>query len=530
MKNSNICQQKNKEIRSNIRFGNLDLAKQQIDEYIEAFGTDCYVELETARYYRRLKDYDKAVEILCKIINNKEKNIGYALFELGKLYQDMKEYEKAIEAYKQIEETNHQDKSYALLALGMLYEKTYKYNEAIECLKKVIKASDELSEKAKYYLGRCYLYNRQYDNARKVFNSIITINDSKTAKLIQYYDAKIDNNLGLVEEYEEKIERLINTYPNFNAALAEKVRILLNKKRYSECEQYIRRIKPESYDDIVEYDTILLQCEYYEKTNQFEKALEMYKAALVSETTKVKPLYDAKIKVGLGFCCVGLGKIDKGYEYFLQEYKNDSMFKNMCLFNLISIDLYRKNYEKAKELFMEFDQATFTGTDYMNMKTLKISLEKAINGEVTSTDGYNYRDRQIANYSKSSAVDHIHYGHSKKMAPANEGSFHENADIGQLMEEIKYQLTDENIVTINILSKYKIQYENIGEFNGRQLDYLVVVTIPHTNEIITMYPTNEYLEEQIEEIEIPKKEEPEKQKVIKRESQIEKFNRRYNLK
>lgn len=230
MNNSKLCQQKNKEIRSNIRFGNLDLAKQQIDEYIEVFGTDCYVELEMARYYRKLNDFEKAIEILNTIIDAKEKNIGYALFELGKIYQDLKEYDKAIKAYKQVEETNHHDKSYALLALGILYERIYRYHEAIDCLKVVAKASEELSEEAKYYLGRCYLYDKQFDNARKTFNSIVVPNGSKIARLIQYYDAKIDSSLGLTEQYEEKIERLITTYPSFNAALAEKVRILFGKK------------------------------------------------------------------------------------------------------------------------------------------------------------------------------------------------------------------------------------------------------------------------------------------------------------
>lgn len=530
MNNSKMCQQKNKEIRSNIRFGNLELAKRQINEYLEVFGTDCYVELETARYYRRLGECDKAVEILQAIIEGKEKNIGYALFELGKIYQDMKDYEKAIDAYEQVEKTNHKNKGYALLALGILYEKTYKYHEAIECLKKVTRTGEELSEKAKYYLGRCYLYDRQFDNARKAFNSIVSLNDAKIVKLIQYYDAKIDNCLGLTEQYEEKIDRLINTYPTFNAALAEKVRILFSKKNYAECEQYIRRIKPEGYDDIIEYDVAILQCEYYEKVNQFEKALEMYNEALNSSTTKFKPLYESKILIGIGVCYVGLGKIEKGYEYFLKEYEKNSVFKNICLYNMITIDLYRGNYERAKKLFTEFNHDIFTGTDFMNAKTLRIALEKLIDGNVTSTDGYSYRDRQVANYSKDLAIDHIYYGHSKEMAPSNEGTFHEGVNIGEIMDEIKDQLTDENIVTMNVFNKHKIYYKNIGEYNGQQLDYLAVITIPYSNEIITMYPSNEYLEEQIEEISGPKKEEPQKQKVIKRESQIEKFNRRYNLK
>lgn len=251
---------------------------------------------------------------------------------------------------------------------------------------------------------------------------------------------------------------------------------------------------------------------------------------LNSPTIKIKPLYESMILIGLGNCCVGLGKIDKGYEYFLREYNNKSGFNNICLYNLISIDLYRGNYKRAKELLMNFDQSVFTEIDNINFRTLKIEIEKSVNGTVTSTEGYNYRDRQISNYSKDLAIDHIHYGHSKKMAPINEGSFHEDVNISQLMDEIKSQLIDENIIAINIFSKYKIRYENIGEYNGQQLDYLVVVTIPYSNEIITMYPSNEYLEEQIEEIDIPKKEERQKQKIIKRESQIEKFNRRYNLK
>ena len=56
-----------------------------------------------------------------------------------------------------------------------------------------------------------------------------------------------------------------------------------------------------------------------------------------------------------------------------------------------------------------------------------------------------------------------------------------------------------------------------------------VLTLPFSKDIITMYPTDETLKEKIE-VDVMKEEEKPKQKVYHRESQIEKFNRRYNLK
>lgn len=525
MFDSKVRQKKNKEIRSNIRFGMFAQAKQGIDEYIEAYGSDCYVELERARYYHKIREYETAVEILNNIIDAGEKNIGYALFELGKVYQEMQEYDKAIETFKKVEETNHQDKSYALFALGILYEKSFRYFDAIECFEKVIKASDELREKAKFHLGRTYIYAKKFNKARATLNSVITQNDSKTAKLIIYYDAKIDQSIGLMEEYEAKIDNLLNMDPDFNAALAEKARILMTKKRYSESEPYIKKIKTGSWDDFSANDLAILKCEYYERTNQFEKALEMYNDLLDKLDGSYIPLHLSRIKMGIAVCCVGLGKIDEGYNHFTEECMKNGAFKNACLYNLISIDLYRGNYEKAKELFEEINQYNIGKAARSNLKTLRIMVNKLTNGELPNRDEVSYRDQQVIEYSKELAIDHIYYGHGKETAPANEGTFHKDTNISMLMDEIKEKLNDDNIVDINVLCKYRLYYENVGEYNGRQLNYLAVVTLPFSNDIITMYPTNEYLEEQIEVQDV----EPVKQKNIKRESQIEKFNRRYNL-
>lgn len=90
-------------------------------------------------------------------------------------------------------------------------------------------------------------------------------------------------------------------------------------------------------------------------------------------------------------------------------------------------------------------------------------------------------------------------------------------------------LIDSNIYYLNYFIQYRIKYPNIGTYKNDPLDYLTVVTLPDTKEIITMYPTYQNCEE-IKDNENQIINQKVKEKTIPRMSQIEKFNKKYNLK
>lgn len=80
-----------------------------------------------------------------------------------------------------------------------------------------------------------------------------------------------------------------------------------------------------------------------------------------------------------------------------------------------------------------------------------------------------------------------------------------------------------NIGIIN--NRYLFRYEFNGRCDGKIADYIEVITLHSTHEIITMYPYHS--NERIECIDVTPSIEDELPKV-KRKSQIDKFNQRYS--
>ena len=519
MSKKDVQKEKINVIRNNLKYKRYRLAKELIDDYVFSYGSDCYVELELARYYHLISNFKEAKRILNNLVNDNSKNIGYVLYELGKVYESKNEYEKAIEIYKEIEYTNHKDKNYSYFSIGVLYEKLELYPEAIEYFEKIITSHDTFLESSKFHLARTYFYSKEYEKAKELFLQIIPHNNEKLTKLVLYYEAKIELYLGNNDKYEKKIEYLSTRYPDFQPGISEKVRILLSKKRFRECDIYFKKIKPDLLEKDVDCSYELLCAEYYEQKNQFDKSLEIYSKLLDTNSRYVDK---SRILIGIAVSYIGLGNIEKGYEYLLKCLDRNDSYHNICLFNLISLEIHKKNYIQAYNYFNMIESENAQKSDLVALNDFTVVFAKILDIPVDKKICQYYRRKQILNYDLELAYDHIYYGHSMEYASNSGGVFSEDIDIRKLLDTIKDELKDENLIRINLFNTYKIYYKNIGVCDKEKLDYLVVITLPFSKDILTMYPSNENLEEEIEK--------EQKQKVIKRESQIEKFNRRYNIK
>ncbi len=520
MRDRSIQIEKIKQIRNNLKYQKLNLGKEQIEDYILNYGSDCYVELEKAKYYHYSKDYTKAEEIINNLININPKNIGYVLYELGRIYEEQEKYDEALEAYKRIEETNHKEKEYAYFSIGNIYERLTNHEQAICYFEKAVFPHSRFNEDAKMHIAKNYIYLKQYDKARAYLKNVLTHNDPKLACHVLFYKARIELSTRNYSKYVEMIDELITRYPSFHPAIAEKVKILFEQKKYNEGKNFLKKIHVSNASKSDHCGYKILSAEYYEKIFEHAKALEIYEDLLTNYTDTLRPLEKSRAMIGIATCYVGIGNIEKGYEYFKKQSETDIAYANACLFNMISIDIYLGNYERAYEILKQIDN---DGLDSkIDVTDLKLVLSKFIDIEPPIINAPSYREKQLLTYEKKLAYDHIYEGHSIEKAPSDEGAFADNIDIYNLIDDIKEKLDEKSIVGLNVFKKHKLYYENIGVFDGENLNYLVVITPLYSNDIITMYPTNELLEEKMEV--------KPKQKIIKRVSQIEKFNRRYNKK
>lgn len=222
--------------------------------------------------------------------------------------------------------------------------------------------------------------------------------------------------------------------------------------------------------------------------------------------------------------------VDKKYEEALKalkKAKEDNVF-------LILVKLYLKmgQEEPLYQLYLKYFQHDYFNflamnddsyTKYCNMQLyLKSRYE-----EVDRHKEFGYFRRQLISYDEKEAITHIKDRH----ALSKESSyFDDEIDIEQLFYQIKNRIDaikEHAFLGRDTIEMYQFFYPNCGiSIKGNLSNYLKVITLINTNQIITMYPTD-YLK-QIDICELKEKEETKGKVKIK--NGLERFTSRYGKK
>jgi len=227
------------------------------------------------------------------------------------------------------------------------------------------------------------------------------------------------------------------------------------------------------------------------------------------------------VLLGLARVHVSKGHLEKDKQLYECVINKNDKYYNDGLLNLMENELYQRNFERAFELYNKIEVNSIVENNKLQYQKLKIVIEMIFNIPTVYEKSEKYNYNQLIDYNLDRAVEHIEYGHKNKSYNTN---FYEEMDIKKLLIDIKSLLKKENIIEFLAATRYLIYYPNIGYAKDKKLDHLIVVTELHNDNIITMYPCDQYGIEKIEH-----EEEKPKQKEIKRVSQIEKFNKRYNI-
>lgn len=142
---------------------------------------------------------------------------------------------------------------------------------------------------------------------------------------------------------------------------------------------------------------------------------------------------------------------------------------------------------------------------------------------------HSYLASQIANYSENRALEHILKHNSADYMKEEHSIIEDEIYIKGLFDRIKKLFeTAVPLSVANFTNIYYFEYPDISKVfskEGYPYKYLKVVAFSDTKKIITIYPI--FSKERIEIVNSLKQEEKQK---VKRMSQIEKFNNRYNKK
>ena len=199
--------------------------------------------------------------------------------------------------------------------------------------------------------------------------------------------------------------------------------------------------------------------------------------------------------------------------------------KQSSKYNLMLIKLLcsKQEYSKALELLRD-NINMFEEMDIPVTATL-FFLRKKLSLLIDGVDYHNsiYFVDQIYDYSEEDALASI-----KSIETANISYFFDYDLVDELYYRIRKMLPTENISYNSILSNtYIFKYDSIGKVGDRVVNYIKVVSVQGSNDIITMYPyenrerasyidINPYLEDVENGI-----------YKSKRMSRIDKFNQRY---
>ncbi len=491
--------------------GKLTIALQEIRNYIKIYPTDDLGLLTYADCILKMIDkkiaatsnYQEIEEICLQVINKESKFKGSAYELLGRLRVKQKNRIEAEAFYKKA------------LALGNLRVKnslirvllTNQKNQEVLDLIDSIDGNDNLLLKASalYHLNR-------YEEGLNVINQMESSILSKEVSIYYYIriKAKLFMALDRNEEAQQMLEAYVKQSSIYNKNYCLLVDCYLKQGRVKEAYLLGMDIMENAEDNIELYASSSLG-DIYRELGDFRKAKKAYLKAIEPNNSEEK-IYNAYVSLG------ELSLIEEDYEQSRRYFQKLDNISRKTIF-LALVELKLNHVSKAYKMLSKIDDRSIP-IDVQNLyHQTKMIATKKMGKEVVGED---YFSKQLSYYSKRSAVKHIEQCHRK----ANQIAFFDQGiPIYSALNFVPKLLVESGIRIENrAVEKYLVPYKNIGYCNGKLVNYVKVVLLPDTKEILTMYPVDYMTEEELQ-----KRNTPAFQKK-KEKSQINKFNAKYGQK
>ena len=496
-----------------LKNNNVNDAYNLLQELKEEYPNNDRIKFEEALFYMysENKNLNYALEILTQLINENRPNKKAALLEATRLSLKIGKLDNVIEYLDELEKCNYKLEQVTILR-GRYYETIKDYKTAYT-----------------YYERALYLGN---ENARNniIKLDILLSNNKKNLKSINLSTTnrlqKIANeininwkisNLDLVYKdckiYEKKMIKELSVY-----------KILFLLKQYLQLNKIhdAKRVI-NNYKEYLSNDTIIfLQA----RINLLQGEIFKAKEKLMSIKNSNYQQFNAY------FYLAQIEKYYKNYnlaKLYLQKIitkTNIDIKKDIAILELIKIYIIEKKYNEAKKM-LEFITSydDIYPTTIEQIKTI-INMNTIPNYESNSKK---YSIKQLLNYDKNLLKEHLDKHIEKEDSSTIEGKINKLIDIDNLINTVVVKINNQDRDYNDIFDIYYVEYKGIGKINNEEVNYLEVIVIPDTKNILTMYPAKipNYFHKTMSYHDIKNKEECENVKV-KRKSQIEKFNERYN--
>lgn len=480
------------------------------------YETDDYnIRLEYATLCLKNKKYGVAKTEFSKLLNTRKKEI--AILNLGRIAVKEKDYAAAKKYFKSIIGTyKTNDAEYELGRLELILNNAEKAK--LHFLRSIEIKEDAL---AFYELGKLEIKAYNYEEAEKYLEKALSLKENDMFSKFELI--RVKNSMGKFYESGNLINELISLrkskkLPVDSYIYVELVKCYLGKKQYKKARKILEKIsKTNPNDTCIKYFYGILEFrernyflakEYFEEilNIKYDASSEFYLGItqrLLGNNSSAeeclnncldKYRYKYQVLFELGMLEVRKGNLNKATHYLETAVSEEPIDK--ALYKALTL-LYIKNKELEKAVcFIEkfpFIKSRLDNETYLYLSKKLNIFYKELDFE---KDGLNYNELQLLDYDEFVAVEYI----NENSRVANDKEFNE-LDLYSLFILLKDKLKKENkIEKLSIMDAYVVKFNGI---------LIKVITLPDTNEIISLYPIYDvcdiYNDEAVEVIDVSKK-------------------------
>ena len=481
----------------------LDTAKEKIDDYLQKYPHERKIKSIILKYYIATDELDKAYEYA---LDNKDTTFRtkqlYILFykEYGRLLVKLNKFEEAEEVLKEAIDYTGEDNHSFVTLLGTAYSMNNQYEKAVELYKK----HENFQNKNDLNISLCKIYyvNNKYEEAIICANKTDDHNlKSMQLKKKYYYLGKSYLMLGKNNEALENLKKVLTTKDDYYyKAYFLIARIYTFQGKFIEashiCDEFIKANRCGS-------SVTNLMSDIYGALNNPDR---MHNSFMFLD-----PREEDYKQGKICFECLDFEQAIKYFEkYLLNKFKPH---EEEVKYYLILANFKCQRYQECLKLIYEYGK---NDEHQKDLRRIEFYSKYKLGEEVYPIS---YTSTQMIKYSEYAAYSHI----TEKHLGVGFGTSISNRDF---FKDIKKYLTKDRYNPNYSLDAYELKFEDFKDYiysYSITNDRLVVICVPNTNHILTIYPDNgNYTindDLDIEESDLKKN-----KKIL---SRTEKFNQKY---
>lgn len=213
----------------------------------------------------------------------------------------------------------------------------------------------------------------------------------------------------------------------------------------------------------------------------------------------------------------------KDLNYILKFGYNDH-----SILELYFVYYYLNMYKEALELLPILYEKKAMKSYSVSISELVMKKQLGLEIKLKKGSRCDYIRGQILDYSTKETISHL----DKHINPTedNISCFNEGIDIKYLFDVVRYNLdSTKKVNTEEVMDIYYFGISNIGTFKGEICNFIKVIVVPNTKNIISMYPTNNVDYNSVTNLDIEYDKLFKRDNKVKTMSRIDKFNKKYNM-